>query len=512
MGLREFFRLPPPDEKVSQWHVAPVVDTCAYGFSWIWVLIPLLIFAGSDPKPKGGELDVAYVALYVLILAAVDVHRHYTIPLIYLDKQIRKQFPARFLFFPVVLLGVWSVSPLIATTRGVYLSIATVTAIMACALVVIQIIRRDGSVVSVGRRESIGLLIPFGVAGLITRFGDGLGVDPAWWWVAAALCCVTYLDLLNLKRAPATPASDGASLEAEAKPPKPFIYSIVIAGLVAATLYIGPQIEASLARGGLSPKQLINLVAVVAFTWNLWHFYMQKYGFMRLYNAKSAATTKVPGFVDRLLIFCWLPLYFSYLVPQYRDLAMRKLSKGREVIGPLADKMDETAVYLTPITVALVVSAIALWLFWEWKSNRMENKPRLMMAGGTSIMGLAFLAVDPMKAYLAFAFSHSLEYMVFVWAYQRKRYAKPLQHDPLLGRILRHPLAAYGIFILCIAAAFVYMKYYGRYIFPSEERPRFLGHRTSTWIAYWGIYQSMAHFYWDGFMWKIRHKSVRKHI
>ena len=169
MGLREFFRLPPPDEKVSQWHVAPVVDTCAYGFSWIWVLIPLLIFAGSDPKPKGGELDVAYVALYVLILAAVDVHRHYTIPLIYLDKQIRKQFPARFLFFPVVLLGVWSVSPLIATTRGVYLSIATVTAIMACALVVIQIIRRDGSVVSVGRRESIGLLIPFGVAGLITR-------------------------------------------------------------------------------------------------------------------------------------------------------------------------------------------------------------------------------------------------------------------------------------------------------------------------------------------------------
>jgi hypothetical protein len=67
-----------------------------------------------------------------------------------------------------------------------------------------QIIRRDGSVVSVGRRESIGLLILFSVAGLITRFGDGLGVDPAWWWVAAALCCVTYLDLLNLKRVPAT--------------------------------------------------------------------------------------------------------------------------------------------------------------------------------------------------------------------------------------------------------------------------------------------------------------------
>ena len=40
-------------------------------------------------------------------------------------------------------------------------------------------------------------------------------------------------------------------------------------------------------------------------------------------------------------------------------------------------------------------------------------------------LGAAFLFFDPVKVYLAFAFSHAVEYMVFVWAILRRRYAKP---------------------------------------------------------------------------------------
>ena len=32
------------------------------------------------------------------------------------------------------------------------------------------------------------------------------------------------------------------------------------------------------------------------------------------------------------------------------------------------------------------------------------------------------------------------------------------------------------------------------------------------WLLYWGIYQSMVHFYFDGFLWKMRKKSVRANI
>ena len=39
------------------------------------------------------------------------------------------------------------------------------------------------------------------------------------------------------------------------------------------------------------------------------------------------------------------------------------------------------------------------------------------------------VVVDPVRAFLAFSFSHAVEYMVFVWAFQRRRYAAPLPHD-----------------------------------------------------------------------------------
>ncbi|GEM_PF-978007 len=515
MGIGGFFRIPRPSEAVSTWNTSPGVDTCAYAFSWLWVLVPLVLFAGNDPKPPGGQLDVAYVGLYLLILAATDVHRHYTIPLVYLDKEVRQQFPARFLFLPVVLLALWAASPVIAAQKGVLLSITVVTAVISYALVLIQIVRRDGGVGSIRTRESIALLVPLALANGLSFGGIGIfaSVDPAWWWVAAALGSSAYLDL-RLSAGASDRYNDQTtdSLAHDGMRPTPFVGTLIIAVLAAATYLWGPAIDTRLPRGGISPRQLVNLVAFIAFVWNLWHFYMQKYGFLRMYNAKSQATVQVPGYVDRLLVFCWLPLYFVYLVPQYRGLAMRKIPKGREYIAPLADAMERVSAYLTPIATTLVVAVIVLWLRAEWKSNRFKNRPRLTMALGTSLMAGAFLVVDPMKAYLAFAFSHSLEYMVFVWAYQRRRYQRSLDHAPLLGKILRHPVLAYGLFTLVLAAIFIYLKYYGRYIFPQQDRPQFLGFRTSTWIAYWGIYQSMAHFYWDGFMWKIRHKSVRKHL
>ncbi len=39
-----------------------------------------------------------------------------------------------------------------------------------------------------------------------------------------------------------------------------------------------------------------------------------------------------------------------------------------------------------------------------------------------------------------------------------------------------------------------------------------LGYRTAKWLSYWGIYQSMVHFYFDGFLWKMRLSSVRANL
>src|SRR5579875_2651269 len=77
--------------------------------------------------------------------------------------------------------------------------------------------------------------------------------------------------------------------------------------------------------------------AVVFFSllWNFWHTYMQKFGVLRLYRAKDPAAVqeRTPGWIDRYLMLCWVPLYFTYLGPKYKDLIF---ANGNHIRGPAA--------------------------------------------------------------------------------------------------------------------------------------------------------------------------------
>jgi hypothetical protein len=45
-----------------------------------------------------------------------------------------------------------------------------------------------------------------------------------------------------------------------------------------------------------------------------------------------------------------------------------------------------------------------------------------------------------------------------------------------------------------------------------DERLEFGGVYAYRWVFYWTVYQSMAHFYFDSFMWKMRMPIVRESI
>jgi hypothetical protein len=52
---------------------------------------------------------------------------------------------------------------------------------------------------------------------------------------------------------------------------------------------------------------------------------------------------------------------------------------------------------------------------------------------------------DPLKAFIAFGFSHAIEYSTLVWAFQRRRYRR-LQAKPyLMQRLLQHSKIWYAL-------------------------------------------------------------------
>ncbi len=113
---------------------------------------------------------------------------------------------------------------------------------------------------------------------------------------------------------------------------------------------------------------------------------------------------------------------------------------------------------------------------------------------------------------MAFAFSHAVEYMVFVRAFQRRRYREPLGHDPVLGRVLRRPWLAYGVFTFAVTVPYLLVRFWGYLIVPEATNPTLFGTTFERWGFYWSVYQSLVHFYYDGFLWKMRSASVRRYL
>jgi hypothetical protein len=266
------------------------------------------------------------------------------------------------------------------------------------------------------------------------------------------------------------------------------------------------------AQGSLASRA----VAAIVFTsvlWNIWHTYMQKFGIMRLYLAKKEKNIpKTPGWVDKYLLLCWIPLYLSYLVPKNR---YEILDYGSDVRAPLVAIIEfmhrHQASLLLP-SIVIAAGGVALWLWHEWRTQRFGNRARLSAAAGTTLISTALFWTDPMNAVVAFAFSHAVEYMAFVWAFQRRFYYAPRYKPPLMQRLLRRPRWWYLAFTAIFVTAGILQVLWGETIFTDADPIAFAGMTGAKWFFYYAVYESLVHFYMDGFLWKMRRPEVSNYV
>jgi hypothetical protein len=96
-----------------------------------------------------------------------------------------------------------------------------------------------------------------------------------------------------------------------------------------------------------------------------------------------------------------------------------------------------------------------------------------------------------------------------VWAYQRRAYRVHKEPPPLMQRLLKHPVLWYAAFSAVLLFIGGYSTWYGR---TTMMQLQFLGITATGWIFYYAVYESLIHFYMDGFLWKMRKAAVRANI
>lgn len=237
-----------------------------------------------------------------------------------------------------------------------------------------------------------------------------------------------------------------------------------------------------------------DLYRLIILVWATWHALMQLYGFIRIYDAKVGSVSTATVYWDWLLCLC------GFIQPQLMrtELVSTNLTRWYSLGGP----------WISPATLqsiqrgGLVVSAIVLVGFCtnaviQYSRGTRPNPLKLMMI--TTTIGLwwfVITCVDNLLLSIAlFDICHDIQYMAIVWLFNCRR----VMTNPRLGNFLRYVFRR-GMVLLYLGLITAYGAL-------GLVAPLVLDGTISR-IFYAIMFTStILHYYFDGFIWKVRETS-----
>jgi hypothetical protein len=257
----------------------------------------------------------------------------------------------------------------------------------------------------------------------------------------------------------------------------------------------------------ISPRFLDPMVGI-AVVWQLWHFLCQKFGILRMYAGKAPQEARPPRWVDRLVVCSWLPLMLVHY--------------SSELLGPIMSFSARSAPIVTLVMIVLVriraVVDVPLWMLFGFSvlafvGYELRGSPRLTPRLVTllALVPLAFslARVPPVDVLWAFGFQHGIEYMVFVGAFQKRRYRGAETQVTAWARMWRKPAWPYAFVGGLLCAGLLVESEVGR---PARAALQLLGASADRWCYAWVIMASISHFLLDGSLWKMRRPDVRRFV
>ena len=242
-------------------------------------------------------------------------------------------------------------------------------------------------------------------------------------------------------------------------------------------------------------------IMLVVFFWGVWHGLMQTYGFCRIYDAKMgsfAALTRRLDFASCVIWFaaavalsplrmsdtldiyytCGGPFISPALLHQFQQVILYG-AIGVSVLFVLHfGRMWQAGKRPNPVKVALLATTIA---FWWYCNNGVAN----------ILVGIALFEVF-----------HDVQYLSLVWIYNRNRVEK----DSTIGGFMRFVFRRSGSLIgLYVGLVFAYgsLAYFNAHLGIETVKRVLTGVVTAS---------TLLHFYYDGFIWKVRERSTRQSL
>jgi tetratricopeptide (TPR) repeat protein len=242
-------------------------------------------------------------------------------------------------------------------------------------------------------------------------------------------------------------------------------------------------------------------ILLVVFFWGVWHGLMQTYGFCRIYDAKAGAFDALTRRLDFAMCVIWFATAVALSPYRLSDTLDTYYMCGGPFIPPSVVQHGQQLILFA----AIAVSVLFLLHFGRlWIIGKRPNPVKVALL----VTSIAFwwycnnLVANILVGIALFEVFHDVQYLSLVWIYNRNRVEK----DSNIGGFMRFVFRRSGSLIgLYVGLVFAYgsLSYFNAHLGMETVKRILTGVVTAS---------TLLHFYYDGFIWKVRERSTRQSL
>jgi tetratricopeptide (TPR) repeat protein len=242
-------------------------------------------------------------------------------------------------------------------------------------------------------------------------------------------------------------------------------------------------------------------IILVVFFWGVWHGMMQTYGFCRIYDAKMGSFAALTRRLDFAACAIWFAAAVFLSSSRMTDTLETYYASGGLYISPGLLQTAQKIFLIAAIAVSILflINFVRMWVI-----GKRPNPVKLaLLVTSISFWWYCNNGVTNILAGIAlFEVFHDVQYLSLVWIYNRNRVEK----DSSIGGFMRFVFRRSGSLIgLYVGLVFAYgsLGYFNSRIEIDTIK------RVLTGVV---AASGLLHFYYDGFIWKVRERSTRESL
>lgn len=278
------------------------------------------------------------------------------------------------------------------------------------------------------------------------------------------------------------------------------------------------------------PIKTLFVILMVLTLWDPWHFLMQHYGFMRIYDRHNSAPPKLAAWMDYAISLSWFTFIMLATTEWFIDRILYPLFNDNGVRLLL---WIEPSIYNAVLNIAFGAAVVASVVYlgytiWCWRKGFFVSPAKICLLVIT--FGMMYVTYVPNSflraSYPEWQFTvgfatlgmvHVTQYLAIVWKYNRGLASKG-QERSRSGTFTK-VFSQGGLFLgaMYVAVCLIYGALFSNNspVVPSLQTfglPAGFLTALSCLIVTVGFTSTFMHYYYDGFIWKFRHKENRENL